>query len=120
MAQAKSKVVNAVNKAIDKAERVMSENVKTPIGTGIGPEPPECTPETEATHWRLRYIDSQMELRREKDKYLRRHLVQFESGHIKELYGERMAGGRWERFRRDTGGIVRLNRELIEWIETYN
>lgn len=47
-------------------------------------------------------------------------LISFESGHYKKVKGEWVGDSVWSHFRKDSGGIVHVNKDLVEYVETFS
>ena len=46
-------------------------------------------------------------------------LISFESGHYKKVSGEWKGDSVWNHFKKDSGGMVHVNKDKIEYIETF-
>jgi hypothetical protein len=49
----------------------------------------------------------------------REHLVSFESGHYKKIKGTWRGDSVWGHFKKEAGGEVHINKDKIEYIETF-
>jgi len=49
----------------------------------------------------------------------RETLISFESGHYKKVTGEWAGDSVWTHFKKDSGGMVHVNKEMVEYIETF-
>lgn len=50
----------------------------------------------------------------------RENLVSFESGHYKKIVGQWKGDSVWAHFFKDYGGMVHINKEKVEYIETFD
>lgn len=46
-------------------------------------------------------------------------LIAFESGHYKEFTGQWLGDSVWGHFKKDSGSTVHINKEKVEYIETW-
>ena len=46
-------------------------------------------------------------------------LISFESGHYKEFTGKWIGDSVWGHFKKDSGSTVHINKEKVEYIETW-
>ena len=49
----------------------------------------------------------------------RETLISFESGHYKKITGEWKGDSVWTHFLKDTGGMVHINKDKVEYMETF-
>ena len=49
----------------------------------------------------------------------RETLISFRSGHYKKIKGEWKGDSVWCHFRKDSGGEVHVNKEEVEYVETF-
>lgn len=49
----------------------------------------------------------------------REKLISFESGHYKKVTGTWKGDSVWAHFKKDHGGMVHVNKDKIEYIETF-
>ena len=47
------------------------------------------------------------------------HLIAFESGHYKKFKGEWKGDSVWAHFQKENGGIVHVNKDKVEYVETF-
>ena len=46
-------------------------------------------------------------------------LISFETGHYKKVIGEWRGDSVWHHIKKDSGGMVHVNKDKIEYIETF-
>lgn len=46
-------------------------------------------------------------------------LIAFESGHYKKVIGEWKGDSMWSHFEKEAGGMVHVNKEKVEYMETF-
>lgn len=46
-------------------------------------------------------------------------LISFESGHYKKVTGEWAGDSVWTHFKKDSGGMLHINKDKIEYMETF-
>ena len=46
-------------------------------------------------------------------------LISFESGHYKTVRGTWKGDAQWTHFKKDAGGMVHINKEKVEYMETF-
>jgi len=49
----------------------------------------------------------------------REQLISFETGHYKKVTGEWSGDSVWGHFKKDSGGMVHVNKDKVEYIETF-
>jgi hypothetical protein len=49
----------------------------------------------------------------------REHLISFESGHYKKVKGEWKGDSVWAHFVKDSGGMLHVNKDKVEYIEDF-
>lgn len=49
----------------------------------------------------------------------RETLISFESGHYKKVTGEWKGDSVWMHIKKDSGGVVHVNKEKVEYAETF-
>jgi len=47
-------------------------------------------------------------------------LISFESGHYKKIKGEWKGDSVWCHFKKDSGGLVHINKDKVEYIESFD
>jgi len=47
-------------------------------------------------------------------------LISFESGHYKKVKGEWKGDSVWGHYTKESGGVVHVNKEKVEYIETFD
>lgn len=51
---------------------------------------------------------------------MREILVGFESGHYKKITGEWKGDSVWCHFKKDSGGMVHINKDKVEYVESFS
>ncbi len=46
-------------------------------------------------------------------------LISFESGHYKKVKGEWIGDSVWGHYKKDSGGLIHINRDKVEYVETF-
>lgn len=49
----------------------------------------------------------------------RETLISFESGHYKKVTGEWVGDSIWTHFKKDSGGMLHVNKDKVEYIESF-
>ena len=47
------------------------------------------------------------------------NLISFESGHYKKVKGKWVGDSVWGHFKKDSGGMVHINKDKVEYVETF-
>lgn len=46
-------------------------------------------------------------------------LIAFESGHYKKVKGEWVGDSMWSHFKKESGGMIHVNKDKVEYMETF-